>query len=209
MIQKKGIILGVASIVVAAVALAPSAYAALTANSQLTQEITGGALSTDIRDASGAIVTNPAFALSSVTASSSQQTSTGVFGDNARRITVDNPGGANGGWVLSLNATTPGTGTWTSGANTYAYNGTAATGQLTVNPAAGALTATIGGTTGVTLGSSASFSGTGSITLLTGAAASADMWNGYITGVGLSQTIPAGQSVGNYTLDMTQTVVAS
>lgn len=209
MAHKKSIVLGVASVIAAAVLAGPAVFAATTATSRLTQQITAGALSTDIRDASGAVVTNPAFAMSAVVASSSQQTSTGTFGDNARRISVDNPGGANSGWVLSLNATTPGTGAWTSGANNYAYNGTAATGQLTVNPAAGTLTANIGGNTGVTLGTSASFTGTGSVTLITAAAASADVWNGYVTGVGLSQTIPAGQTVGSYTLDMTQTVVAS
>lgn len=192
-----------------AVALPTAAYAATTATSQLTQSITAGALATSIRDASGNVVSTPVFGMSSVAASTSQQTATGSFGDNSRRVTVDNPSGANGGWTLTWNATTPGTGTWAGGAGNYAYNGTAATGQLTVNPAAGTLTAVTGGATGVTLGASAAFSGTTPVTLITAAAASADIWNGYVTGIGLSQTIPASQPVGTYTLDMTQTVTAS
>ena len=127
------------------------AHAAPTADSELTQEITAGALSTDIRDASGNVVVNPSFAMSSQTVSNAQQTSTGTFGDNARRVTVDNPGGANGGWTLSWNASTPGTGTWTSGTDTYAYNGDATTGQLTVNPATGTLVSSVGSSTGITL----------------------------------------------------------
>ena len=116
--------------------------------------------------------------------------------------------GANNGWTLTLNATTPGTGKWTSGSNTYQYNGNATTGQLTVNPAAGTLTSMIGASTGITLGSQAAFSGTSPVTLISAAAGSDDVWRGYVTGVGLSQAIPAGQAAGTYTLPMTQTVAA-
>ena len=192
---------------------APVAYAAVTADSDLTQAITVGVISTSIRDAGGAVVSTPAFAMNSVAASTSQQTSTGTFGSTSQRITVDNPNGSltGGAWTLALNATTPGTGTWNSsvGGYTYAYNGaSAANGQLTVDPAAGTLTAVTGGSTGVTLGTSATFSGSGAITLATASASASAIWNGYITGIGLSQTIPASQPVGNYTLDVTQTVTA-
>ena len=107
-----------------------------------------------------------------------------------------------------MNTTTPGTGKWTSGSNTYQYNGNATTGQLTVNPAAGTLTSMIGASTGITLGSQAAFSGTSPVTLISAAAGSDDVWRGYVTGVGLSQAIPAGQAAGTYTLPMTQTVAA-
>lgn len=208
--MKKNVALSAVAIAIGAVLIgAPAAMAALTANSQLTQQINAGTLSTDIRDAAGAVVATPSFAMSAVSLSNSQQTSTGTFGSNTQRITVDNPGGANNGWTLALNATTPGTGTWTSGANTYAYNGTAATGQLTVNPTPSVLTAATGATTNITKGTAAAFSGTTPVTLLTAAAASDDIWNGYLTGVGLSQTIPASQQGGAYTLNMTQTVTAS
>lgn len=183
-------------------------YAAPTANSQLQQVINAGVLSTDIRDASDNILNNPTFAMGAVNVSTSAQTSTGTFGEAARRITVDNPGGANNGWTLTLNATTPGTGSWTGGAGSYAYNGTATTGQLTVNPAAGALTSAVGASTGITLGSQATFSGATPITLINAAAGSDDIWRGYVTGIGLSQVIPAAQAPGTYTLPMTQTVTA-
>ncbi len=186
-----------------------SVYAAPSADSVLSQQINNGILSTDIRDASGTVLVKPTFNMTAVAASTSAQTSTGTLGAADRRLTVDNPGGANGGWTLALNATTPGTGNWTSGANSYLYNGTATTGQLTVNPSVGTITPVTGGATGVTLGTSAAFTGTGAITLITADATSADIWNGYVTGIGLSQAIPAGQAVGTYTIDMTQTVTAS
>lgn len=183
-------------------------YAATTADSRLEQVINAGTLSTDIRDASDGVLSTPTFAMGAVTTSTSAQTSTGTFGEAAKRISVDNPGGANNGWTLTLNATTPGTGTWSGGAGTYPYNGTAVTGQLTVNPAAGSLTSLVGTSTGITLGSQATFSGTNLVTLISAAASSDDVWRGYVTGVGLSQVIPAGQAPGTYTLPMTQTVAA-
>jgi hypothetical protein len=197
----KKVTTGVVAIVgIAALAAVPFiAYAAPTATSRLTQQITAGALSTDIRDGSGNVLANPAFTM----------TVTGTFGSATQRITVDNPGGASGGWTLALNATTPGTGTWTSGANNYPYNGTAAAGRLTVNPAAGAIVSTIGASTGISLGASTSFTGTTPVTLVTATEASDDIWNGYFTGIGLTQTIPASTPAGSYTLDMTQTVTAS
>ena len=206
---KSSLVAGALVVAGAALSVPTLVNAATTANSKLTQTITAGVLSTDIRDAAGAVVSAPVFPMASRAVSTSQQTTTGTFGDSAQRVTVDNPGGANNGWTLAWNATTPGTGTWTGGAGTYAYNGTVATGQLTVNPAAGTITPVTGGATGVTLGTSASFTGTTPITLVTAAAASADIWNGYLTGIGLSQTIPASQPAGSYTLDMTQTVTAS
>jgi hypothetical protein len=207
----KKVTTGVVAIVgIAALAAVPFiAYAAPTATSRLTQQITAGALSTDIRDGSGNVLANPAFTMSAATVSNEQQTVTGTFGSETQRITVDNPGGASGGWTLALNATTPGTGTWTSGANNYPYNGTAAAGRLTVNPAAGAIVSTIGASTGISLGASTSFTGTTPVTLVTATEASDDIWNGYFTGIGLTQTIPASTPAGSYTLDMTQTVTAS
>lgn len=186
------------------------AFAATTADSKLTQQISPGVISTSIRDASGSVVPSPTFALGATSVSNSTQTTTGTFGSNTQRITVDNPNGStNGGaWSLALNATTPASDKWTSGSNNYLYNGTAATGQLTVNPAAGTLTSVTGGSTGITLGSAASFSGSGAITLATASTSAAAIWNGYITGIGLSQSIPASQAAGTYTLNMTQTVTA-
>lgn len=205
----KNITLAAAAITTVA-AVAPVAYAATTAESTLTQSITQGTISTSIRDESGGIVASPSFAMGATTVSTTAQTTTGTFGTNTQRITVDNPNGSsNGGaWSLTLNATNPTTGRWTSGSNNYLYNGTAATGQLTVNPTAGTLTAVAGGASNVSLGTQASFSGVGAITLATATTDAAPIWNGYITGIGLSQSIPANTPVGNYSLNMTQTVTA-
>ena len=204
---KKTITIGVVTLGFAGLA-GTAAHAALTANSQLTQVITAGTASTSIRDASGAIVTGtPAFAMTATTVSTTAQTSTGVFGSDAQRITVDNPGAVTTGtWNLSLNATVPGTGVWTSGSNTYLYNGTAVTGQLTINPAAATPTYTVGTGTGLTLGTAATFTGSTPITLWTAASGADDVWNGFLTGIGVSQVIPASTPAGTYVLNMTQTL---
>lgn len=201
-------VLGGVLVLAIGLTVTPPMVEAQSATSNLSQQITPGVLTTDFRDASNEVVANPTFTMSAVTASTGDvRTATGVYGDNTRRVSVDNPNAADGGWTLSLNATTPGTGKWTSGSNTYSYNGTtAAEGQLTVNPAAGAITATIDTASGVTKGASATFAGTGPITIVTAAADSADIWNGYVTGIGLSQTIPPSTPVGTYTIGMTQTV---
>jgi hypothetical protein len=188
---------------------APHAYAALTATSTLSQSITNGTLSTDVRNGSNIVVGSPSFSMAARNVSTSQQSTTGTFGDAAQRISVDNPGGANNGFSITLNATTPGTGTWTSGGNTYAYNGASASlGQLTVDPQASTWTALVGTTTSITKGTAATFSGSTAISLATTSASLEDIWNGYVTGVGLTQTIPANTPAGTYTISMTQTVAA-
>lgn len=184
------------------------ANAAPTATSELTQEITSGALSTDIRDGSGVVLNNPSFAMGTTSVSNAQQSVNGTFGSGSQRVTVDNPGGADGGWTLTWNATTPGTGVWTNGVDDYPYNDSAPNGRLTVDPSVGTLTSVVGGSTGISLGTLANFTSTTPITLLSASGASADIWNGYVTGIGLTQTIPASQPAGSYTLDMTQTVTA-
>jgi hypothetical protein len=206
----QGFKVGVTLVAIASVvATSPSAFAALTATSQLSQQVTAGVLSTSIRDGAGAVVASPSFAMSSAVASTSTQTTTGTFGTPAQRITVDNPTGT-ATWVLSLGATAGASGNWTNGTATYAFNGSATTGQLTVNPAAATLTPASGNTpTGITKGTSAAFTAADPITLLTAGSTADKIWNGYITGVGLSQIIPANQPLGTYTLDLTQTVAAS
>ena len=208
-VVRLGLIAGVLAIVLVST---PAAHAVTTSstNSQLSQQITAGTISTSIRDAGGAVVASPSFTLGSVAVSTVQQTATGTFGSNTQRITVDNPGGADNGWVLSLAATSGASATWVSGGNSYAFNGTAATGQLTINPAAGTLTPTGTNTaTGITKGTSAAFASSTPITLLTAGTTAEKIWNGYITGIGVSQTIPASQPVGTYTISLTQTLTSS
>lgn len=207
-IGKKVASVGVFAITAVMVVGVPVSYAALSADSSLTQSVTAGTLSTSVRDAAGSVVASPSFGMSNTTASStSAQTSTGTFGSATQRITVDNPGASNGGWTLALSAT----GAWSNVGATESYPFDAATsadGQLTVDPSTATLTAVTGGATGVSQGSSATFVNgvTDSIQLLNAGATSADVWNGYLTGVGLSQTVPAGTPVDSYSLTVTQTV---
>lgn len=202
-------LLALAAVGTIAFGAVPIVHAATTATSTLSQTISNGSLSTDVRDGSNAVVGSPSFSLSAVNVSTSGQTSTGTFGSSTQRISVDNPGGANNGFSLALNATTPGTGVWDDGAShTYAYNGNATTGVLTVDPSVSTWTANVGTTTSITKGTSASFTGSTAITLATTSASLEDIWNGYVTGIGLSQAIPANTPAGTYTISMTQTVTA-
>ncbi|HEY1085429.1 MAG TPA: hypothetical protein VGE34_01745 [Candidatus Saccharimonadales bacterium] len=207
-IRSKFIGAGVA--VLAVVASGTSAYAALTDSTNFSQSITGGAFSTFIGDASGVEVVSPSVSFAAATVSNAMQTSTGTFGTSGERIYVDNPGAITGsnGWTLSLAATSGASAKWTSGGNQYSFNGAApANGQLTVNATPGTLTAEVGTTTGITKGTSSTFSGGTNtpINLLTAASTADDINRVYLTGVSLSQTIPASTPAGTYTLDFTQT----
>lgn len=209
MALSRKLLAGTLALALVAVSVAPSAYAALTANSTLSQTISNGTLSTDVRDGSNVVVGSPSFTMAAKNVSTSQQSSTGTFGSGTQRIAIDNPGGANNGFSLALNATVPGTGVWSDGGgHTYAYNGSAATGQLTVDPTVSTWTALVGTTTSITKGTSSAFSGSTPITLASTSAALEDIWNGYVTGIGLTQTIPANTPAGTYTISMTQTVTA-
>lgn len=192
--------------------LAPAVQAATTANSQLTQTINAGVLSTSILNASGGVVASPSFGMTAGTVSTtSQQTVTGTLGDNNQRLTVDNPGASNNGFSLTIAATGGAAATWTDGSKTYPFNAASASlGQLTVNATPGAITPVVGTSTGVTKGGPSTFSGglNTPVTLLDAGSTSDDIWNGYLTGVSLSQTVPAATPAGSYTISLTQTVAA-
>lgn len=206
-----------------------SAHAAST--SDLSQSINDGTLTTDIKDASRNSVASPSISMSAVSFSyaclSGGSAPTGTLGSNSQRLYVDNPGAANNGWTLTLAATTGPTARWqnTGNTNNYDFNDSGSAGctdgadtdtkagQLTINPAVGTLTTDCATctTANITKGSSAAYveSTTDSITLLNAAALSDDYGRWYLTGVGLSQTIPAEQAVDSYTLNLTLTVTAS
>jgi len=210
--------------IVAGFAVTPS-YAA--SNTNVTQSITAGSLTTDIRDASRVAVAGPTFALGAVGFSFSCQTSTGTIGSTAQRLYVDNPGAANNGWTLTLAATAGATDTWKNAGTTQSFDFNDPTtsgcddgvdadsrpGQLTVNPSVGTLTAdcTSCTTANITKGASSAYSQgvLDSVTILNAAAASDDAGRWYLTGVGVSQTIPAEQAVDSYTVNLTATVTAS
>ncbi len=198
----------------------------------LTQTINAGTLATDILDASRNAVVSPSAALSAQTFSFDCQyggsASTGALGANNERIYVMNPDAADNGWTLTIAATGGATTRWANagvsqffdfndptGANPGCDDGVDAdtsAGQLTIDANAGTLTADCAScvTTNVTKGSSAAFSQgvVDSVTLLNAAAASNDVWRGYLTGATLSQTLPAEQAVDSYTINLTLTATA-
>ena len=198
---------------------------------QFGQTINSGTLATDMRDASRVTIASPSITMSAAAFSFDCQTggsaSTGTFGSNSQRIYVDNPSAANNGWTLTLAATSGATTTWTDGSKILDFNdptgSTAgcddgvdtdtAKGQMTVDASVATLTAdcTTCSTANITKGSSTAFSEgvTNTITLLNAAAASDNVGRWYLTGVSISQTIPAEQEAGNYTINMTLTATAS
>jgi len=215
------------TLVVLGVALSVTTVTYAANNANVTQTINAGTLVTDIRDASRVSVVSPSFAMSGTTFSFNCQTSTGTLGSAAQRIYVDNPGAANAGYTLTLAATAGATGLWNNAGTTQSFDfndptGVGCTdgadadakgGQLTVDPAAGTLTAdcTSCTLTGITKGTSTAYSQavTDSVTLLTAASGSDDIGRWYLTGVGLSQTIPGEQPNDSYTINLTATVTAS
>lgn len=196
-------------------------------NASVTQTISAGTLTTDIRDASRVSVASPVFPITAASFSFNCQTSTGTIGSNTQRIYVDNPSSANNGWTLTIAATSGATATWanTGSTQTLDFNDPTSSGcsdgadadskagQMTLNAAAGTLTTDCStcSTTSITKGTSTAFSqgSTDSITLLNAAAASDDVGRWYLTGVGVSQTIPAEQPADSYSIGLTATVTAS
>ncbi len=193
-------------------ALGGAAYAQSSANTELTQTITAGTLHTDIVDSNGDPVTAPSISMNTTTTSASAQTTTGTYGSSGERVYISNPSAAAGGWNLTVAATDGLTALWRDGGSeTFDYNDGAGAGQLTINPAAGTITPVGGASmTGVSLGASTAFlEGTvDTITLASADATSADVWEGHIEGMGVSQTIPGGQAPGTYRISLTQTLTA-
>lgn len=189
---------------------------ALAANTPtLNQTVNVGTISTDILGADDTTpVASPTVSFTALNRAFTCQTSTGTLGDTNNRLYVTNfAGGAS--WNLTIAATSGSTAKWTSGGNNYAFNdatGSGCTnGQLTVNAATGTITTNCSSVcNGVTVskGASTAFvSGTtDSVTLLS--ASSGAAWKGYLTGVSLSQKVPAQQVAGSYTLGMTLTATA-
>lgn len=172
------------------------------------------ALLADIVDGSGNSVSNPSIAMSNTPAGFLCQTSTGTLGSSTQKIrvsnTTDNPA-----WSLTIAATNGPTAKWQAGTNNYAFNTATGCigGQLTVNASAGTVAAQSGcSTANITKGSSASYVAnmTDAITLMT-AASSPNYIDCYwdLTGVSLSQKVPAAQATGSYSLSMTLTITAN
>ena len=187
----------------------------------------GGTLTTDIVDASYAPVSSPTMAMSAATFSFSCQTKTGSFGTASQQIYVNNNNGANNGWTLTVAAQAT-TNVWDSAGTDYDFNdptgsgctdgadaGDSVGGQMTVDPSGATLAVGQCGsctTANVSKGSSAAFNEgvTNTITLLTATAASDDVGDWKLTGVNISQKIPAQQpAASDYDINMVLTATAS
>ena len=212
----KTVALGAALVTLAVPAVA---FASLTPN--LTQTINTGTSSAEILDSTRTPVGSPAFAFTTSAFSFNCQTITGQLGDNNQRIYVSAFGDHPNGFNVTMAATSGATTTWSAGTPKYDYNDASGSGctdggdadsyggQLTVNPSAGTITADYasGTTTGVTKGSSTAFveGTTNSVTLFSAGNTASATGRWYLTGASLSQTVPAEQATGSYTLGMTLT----
>ncbi len=222
-IATAGIVLGVMVLSTAA-----GVYASATSN--FAQTINAGTLSVDIVDGSYVTVGSPSVTMSAKTFSfsclSGGSASTGTFGTASQVIYIKNPDAADNGWSVSL-AGSATTAVWDSAGTDYDFNdagGSGCTdgadadsfgGQMTVDPSVGTLATgacASCATTAVSKGTSASFieGSTDSITLLTGASGSNDIGDWKLTGVSISQTIPAEQpAASDYDVNLTLSVLAS
>ncbi len=166
-----------------------------------------GSLTVDVVDSGGIPVASPSFSFSAKTFDWTAQSSTATLGTASQKIRVTNTT-ATPGWTLSIAATAGPTTLWTSGSDTYDFNGSSANGRLQVNASSSTITPQGGcATTGISKGASTYFvQGTQDSGTLLSASASAQTgcyWD--LTSVGMTQDIPASQVTGSYTLNMTLT----
>ncbi len=200
------------------------AFAANTVS--LSQVISDGVQAVDFVDGSNVSIGSPSVSFAGLTFSTSSQTATGTLGAAGQKLRVSNPT-SDATWTVSIAATGGATAAWTSGADTYDFNDTGADGsddadsdsiggRLTVNPAAGTVAGSPDDTvcspsTGITKGSSAAFreiaSAVSSITILTGGGTATPYCTWDMTGIALSQVVPASQVAGTYTLGFTVSIL--
>lgn len=213
-----------AFIIIITISLSGAIKVLASSTSNFTQEITAGTIAADIVDASYVTVGSPSVAMSNTPFSFSCQTITGTFGTNSQRVYVTNPDAADSGWSLTLAASSA-TDVWDSAGTDFDFNdptGSGCTdgadadllgGQMTINPSAGTVAqgASAHGTTGISKGSSSAFSQgvTDSITIMT-SDGTTDIGDWYITGVEVSQKIPAEQpAAADYDINMVLTATAT
>lgn len=201
-----------------------STFILAAATSTFNQTINPGTLSVDIVDASYVTVGSPSISMTTATVNFSCQTVTGTFGTATEQIYIKNPDAADSGWTVSLAGSAP-TAVWDGGAVDYDFNDSTGSGctdgadtdslggQMTVDPSGGTLAkgqCLTCGVTGVSKGSSDTFvEGTkDSITILSAAAGSDDIGDWKLTGVSISQKIPAEIPVGSYSIGLTLSIIA-
>lgn len=201
---------------VAILLIPAAANASLTPS--FTQTINSGTLTSNIYQSDDTTaVSSPGVAFAAQNFSFQCKTSTATLGDSNDKINVTNLASGINTWNIALAATGGFGSTWSDGSgHTYKFNdatGSGCTnGQLSVDPSAGTITddcnsACTANDSTVSKGTSSAFNHTGSvdsITLMNDSAGTA--WEGYLTGINLSQKIPALQTSGSYTLNMTITL---
>src|SRR3989339_1551736 len=209
LLGKLNIVLALTLAVVMTGGLGGATYVLASSTSNFTQTISAGTLAVDIVDGSYVTVGSPTMAMSAAIFSFSCQTKTGSFGTASEQIYVSNPDAADNGWTVSLAAAAT-TDIWDSAGTDFDFNdssgsgctdgadaGDTVGGQMTVDASVATLAAGSSGaaTTNITKGSSAPFveGTTDTITILTGAAGSADIGDWTLQGVSVSQKIPAEQ----------------
>jgi hypothetical protein len=174
-------------------------------------------LGVDMVDGSGNGVASPSVTTTSFSKGFSCQTPTGTLGTATQKIrinnTTDNPA-----WTLAIAASGGPTTRWVSGSNSYDFNDAGGSpagcsnGQLSINPSVSTITPQTNCTsTGVAKGAASAFSQgtTDSISLVTAnnPAYIDCYWD--ITGINLSQKVPANQPSGNYSINLTLTLTAN
>lgn len=173
-----------------------------------TTTLNTGSLVSDIVDGSGNPVASPSVAFSTGLYTWNSQQSTGTLGVATQKIRVSNTTGTPS-WTISL-AATNNTNLWTSGGNTYDFNDSAVNGRMNVDPSVATITPQSGcNNTGLTAGGSTYFAqGTqDSINLVVAGASAGTNCYWDITGVNMTQDVPATQVVGSYALNMTLTII--
>lgn len=184
-----------------------------------------GVFAVDIVDSGGTSVSNPSADMSSSSRSGQCETSTGTLGTSSQRLRVTNHS-ANIPWTMSIAATDGSTALWTDGLALFDFNDPSGTppgcaagadvdtyaGQLGFSFGSAIVTPESGcSSAGMSFGPTAGFNEgvTDSVTLAT-AGSSAETgcyWD--MQSISLSQAIPSFQDEGNYSLDLTITVVAN
>lgn len=199
----------------------------LAADFAFSRYITPATLGVDMIDANGGSVGSPSIVFPATTTSFSCLTNNATLGSGAQKIRVSN-GTANELWTLSIAATGGVLSNWTNGSTgQYDFNDAtgapagcsdgadadALPGQLSIDGSGSTVAVPLYDcdASGVSKGSLAAFSeGTlDSLTIATTSSAAINNCDYDITGVALSQQVPAERPAGNYSLNLTLTVTAN
>ncbi len=184
-----------------------------------------GSLSMDIVDSGGATVSSPSLNMNASALGFNCQTVNGVLGSANQKIRVSNDS-ASPAWTLSVAAAGGAADKWTTGSVYYDYNDSSGSpagcsdggdadnlaGQLSIDPSASTISPEAGcSSANLSLGANASFvqGSTDAITLLSANSSAQSGCYFELTNIGLAQTIPAEQTLGNYNMNLVLTVTAN